>query len=1147
MKTASRFPDHPPVDIAAGNNREVKAASERSVMRMLRIAGLICMLLSMVHQNVQAQTDWKDNYVTLAAEDQTNPSIARPSNEDYTIVVWQDGRDDDTTGLDIYAQKIDNINGLPQWLPADGVPVCTAAGDQTNPRAAYDSVGHVIIVWEDERGAGNTISVFGQCLNVSDGAVATNWQTNGIAVCDTSADAKQPRIVGVAEGAFIAWVDSRNRLAVTDSSNSDIYLQHLYSRTAGWPTGSGVTWQSCGILVSGDTTGQHDDRKVELARDHYWAQAVDRKDKDGVVLVYESRRDTSETLGDSIYVVFADSYDADGNWRWYSQDVRCADNSEEQLNPRLVVLGNRHGVGDSVAVIVWQDVRENPTDLLYHIYGQVIEKHFGNIVGAGSGNAVCTADYTQRYPELSLVEIEEHAAQLYESRIICVWEDMRNDGSTGIDVYGAVMDGVTMSIITGTGADGEEICRNATDQRYPMVDNFPDDPEAYLVWQHGDPDSHTDVWYQSMNLWTLTSHWTQPVGMAVTEAKDSQVKPQVGGDVFVYADRRRNPITSDSQYDWNIYAETPGECVGSKYMDWRDMFADVTETGGDSHMRFTVDESGNVFVVWQETGLEEGEQNVYMQKFDSTGVPRWKNSGIRLNTSIFASEPEVTESDTEGGAQVVWQQTTQGTDSVYYAKVSPTGALTVIPVCEDCRKPVIDYAEYTFAGGGISTDYDAYIGVIGSLDGGGDKIRMYGFTSDLGGWWEPAFDPNPTGSYVDIIMDATATGDFFTAAWEDPVQAGNIDVVWGTDAGISGDASIGYAALGGCAISADYTGLTGPTGHYGGFILYSMTSPLGSYELYANHIQSDGPIDAQHQLTVTPANDVGYTSPAMCQDNAPNGMGGSGYSGMLVVWDYQYLLSGNQAHKLQTQKFEYLAVSDVIRWSDTLFLDVTDPVNYTMQADIARVPKWAITHDTTSLIVWSGITEICSPSRPKEILSQWMLYDTTAGLAKGRQWSEPKRVGPGPGNYSQHSPIVKNAKSDRVNVFWLDGRAGNDLVLGTRLTADSSDTELQWFKVPNTRDEAVVASMTLGASYPNPLSLQRSTVASIMVELAEPKAISLKLYDNLGRVVAVVYEGDLPGGVHTLRVDASGLSAGMYFYVLRGSDVMATRGLVVVR
>jgi hypothetical protein len=42
------------------------------------------------------QTEWKDNYLTLAKDDQTNPSIARPSNAAYTIVVWEDDRVDTT-------------------------------------------------------------------------------------------------------------------------------------------------------------------------------------------------------------------------------------------------------------------------------------------------------------------------------------------------------------------------------------------------------------------------------------------------------------------------------------------------------------------------------------------------------------------------------------------------------------------------------------------------------------------------------------------------------------------------------------------------------------------------------------------------------------------------------------------------------------------------------------------------------------------------------------------------------------------------------------------------------------------------------------------------------------------------------------------
>jgi hypothetical protein len=92
--------------------------------------------------SMQAQTEWKDRYVSIDVGDQLNPSIARPAQDDFTVIVWEDEREGEK---DIYAQKIDNASGLPLWKPYDGVPVCTASGVQRNPVAGYDSLGGVLI------------------------------------------------------------------------------------------------------------------------------------------------------------------------------------------------------------------------------------------------------------------------------------------------------------------------------------------------------------------------------------------------------------------------------------------------------------------------------------------------------------------------------------------------------------------------------------------------------------------------------------------------------------------------------------------------------------------------------------------------------------------------------------------------------------------------------------------------------------------------------------------------------------------------------------------------------------------------------------------------------------------------------------------
>jgi hypothetical protein len=61
------------------------------------------------------------------------------------IVTWIDYR----AGIDIYAQRVDASGGV-RWT-ANGVPLCTAGGNQTSPVIAPDGVGGAIVTWSDYR------------------------------------------------------------------------------------------------------------------------------------------------------------------------------------------------------------------------------------------------------------------------------------------------------------------------------------------------------------------------------------------------------------------------------------------------------------------------------------------------------------------------------------------------------------------------------------------------------------------------------------------------------------------------------------------------------------------------------------------------------------------------------------------------------------------------------------------------------------------------------------------------------------------------------------------------------------------------------------------------------------------------------------
>jgi type IX secretion system substrate protein len=88
-------------------------------------------------------------------------------------------------------------------------------------------------------------------------------------------------------------------------------------------------------------------------------------------------------------------------------------------------------------------------------------------------------------------------------------------------------------------------------------------------------------------------------------------------------------------------------------------------------------------------------------------------------------------------------------------------------------------------------------------------------------------------------------------------------------------------------------------------------------------------------------------------------------------------------------------------------------------------------------------------------------------------------------------------------------------------------------------DDSVPDEYEVVGGYPNPFNPQ----TSIPVNLPEAAGVSLKVYDLLGRVVAVLTKGETPAGRRTLIFDASRLATGVYFI----QGVVRTRDNQVIR
>jgi predicted GH43/DUF377 family glycosyl hydrolase len=80
-------------------------------------------------------------------------------------------------------------------------------------------------------------------------------------------------------------------------------------------------------------------------------------------------------------------------------------------------------------------------------------------------------------------------------------------------------------------------------------------------------------------------------------------------------------------------------------------------------------------------------------------------------------------------------------------------------------------------------------------------------------------------------------------------------------------------------------------------------------------------------------------------------------------------------------------------------------------------------------------------------------------------------------------------------------------------------------------------------AYPNPFN----SSAILRYDLPKACQVSLKIFDNLGREVAVLVNERKDAGVHDVQFDATGLSTGVYFYRLKAAEFVETKRLMLLR
>ncbi len=327
--------------------------------------------------------------ICTAANTQDHPEITT-DGAGGAIITWQDLR---AGNLNIFARRV-NASGVPQWT-ADGVPICTATGNQELPKIMSDGAGGAFIAWSDLRSG--AYDVYAQRVN---GAGTTLWTANGVVVSNHGSNQLNPAMVSDgASGVILAWQDEHvsayeiyaqllnssgvaqwtaNGIQVGNISGEDVQPQ-ITTDGAG---GAIIAWVNVGLFDPGDVYVQ----RLQSLGVPWWNTPVRVAPANGLQSAPSIVADGSG----GAMIFYHDDYgaginrdirgqrvNASGTLLWQGTGIFACIDLDDQYRPRAVA----DGAGG--AVVVWNDHRGGPMD----VWGQRIDAS-GNSVWTPNGIAL---------------------------------------------------------------------------------------------------------------------------------------------------------------------------------------------------------------------------------------------------------------------------------------------------------------------------------------------------------------------------------------------------------------------------------------------------------------------------------------------------------------------------------------------------------------------------------------------------------------------------------------------------------------------------------------------------------------------------------------------------------------------------------------
>lgn len=444
---------------------------------------------------------------------QSSPQVVTAADSAGAITVWMDGRNGYSK---IYAQLI-NSNGSAQWT-TNGIPICTASGEQQFPQAIPDNSGGAIIIWIDYRN-GTLPDIFAQRIDQNGNLL---WNSDGTPVCvDEYFQSNVQMISDAGGGAIVVWKNPTN--------NGDIYAQKIdqYGSRKWGISGTAICTSECYSsypCVASDGNGgaiiawQNEDlfSYPYVKHPDIYAQRIDQSGSiqwstNGIVVCSaENTQDEARIISDGAYGaiviwrdnrhgaeseewwnllgffdrdIYAQRIASDGTMLWTSDGIPICNELRSQGMHRII----NHKYGG--AIVTWYDYRDDLGD----IYAARIDLD-GNIKWTSNGITVSRHEHLQNNPYIT---------DDGSGGVIIAWADNRDlkwfTGSKRYTHTGSVY----IQRINSLGfadwyGNGELLCNKIQESQTNVRMTEQHGSDVYIVWEDS-RNVNTDIYIQKLD------------------------------------------------------------------------------------------------------------------------------------------------------------------------------------------------------------------------------------------------------------------------------------------------------------------------------------------------------------------------------------------------------------------------------------------------------------------------------------------------------------------------------------------------------------------------------------------------------------------------------------------------------------------------